>query len=268
MAAKKTEINYTPEELSEIDRIVNVINSPPEIIHEEKPVAAPVVNNIQKISDHELNGFDIEDTDMNLESDIEDMDMQLESNIEDTDMQLESNIEDTDMQFESDIDLADETKSEFDEIDQIDDIPAEEDITYLNDSDLAFVDEPSDAESSEMALDEEFGEETQADIKDESFAIEKGDDDIPDFDDIAMKDGSDIQEADIDDISAIDISDIDDISMKDGSDIPDAGEDDISAIDIYTDPADEPTSEFDEIDEIPDSFNDLDEPGPASDKTE
>ncbi|MCL1865697.1 MAG: tetratricopeptide repeat protein [Spirochaetes bacterium] len=187
MAVKKTEINYTPEELSEINRIINVITESGDI-HEEKTVA-PTANNIPKTIDHDINGFDIEDTDINLETDIEDI---------------------------------------------TDSIANEEDITYLKDSDLSFVDEPSKIDT----FDEEFEDEKQPDdIKEDSFSLEKDEDfDIPDINEISMKDGSDLPEAGLDDISSIEIEDFD---------TPDEPKIESSGID--------------EIDEIPDSFTDIDD---------
>ena len=216
MAVKKIEINYTPDELSEIDRIINVITES-EDIHEEKTIAAPAAEDIPKIDDHDINGFDIEDRSLNLESDFADTDINLESDILDTDINLESDIEDI-----------------------TDNITSEEDITYLEDSDLSLIDEH-----------EEFADEKQQDaIKEDSFSFEEDEDkvdnlDIPDIDEISMKDGSDIPEAEIDDISAVDIGDLD-----------------------LLDEPEKESAEADQIDDIPDSFTDLDEVETTSEKTE
>jgi len=263
MAVKKIEINYTPEELTEIERIIGVITEPGDI-HEEKPVAAPPVKNIQKAEARDIDSFDIEDTDVDLETDLDleadigDTDLNIESEIEDTDLDIESGIEDTDLNIES-------------EIEDITGSMGEEDITYLEDSDLSFVDDENkttlddefelgEGSVDEVSIDEEFAEgdfieeEQPADIKKEdSFSLEKEDDfNIPDINEISMEDGSDIPEAEIDDISAIDISGDFDLS------------DEPKKESIEMDQMDQ----IDDIDDISDSFIDLDEVKTTEEKTE
>ncbi|MCL2155996.1 MAG: hypothetical protein FWH53_10055, partial [Leptospirales bacterium] len=237
MAVKKPEINYTPEELSEIDRIINVITEADDI-HVEKPVAAQTVKNIpKKTDDQDINDFDIEDTDIKLDSDIEDIDINLEPDIEDIDINLDSDIEDMNMNLDSDIE-------------DITDSIADEDITYLEDSDLSLVEEEDG-----IALDEKFDDEKFDDGEFEEGKFEE-EIQLPD-----IKEESTFALEEVDDLS---IPDIDEISMRDGSDIPEAEIDDISSIDLGgLDLSDEPKNEYneyneiDQIDDIPDSLTDL-----------
>ena len=73
MAAKKTEITYTPEELAEIDRIINVISEEhPEHIAEVKPreIIQPVKRD-EPADEYEIENYDSEiPSDLNIDEDI------------------------------------------------------------------------------------------------------------------------------------------------------------------------------------------------------
>ena len=69
MAVKKVEINYTPEELSEITRIINVVteaDAPLEPVEAVKPVVKPPLR-----QEEDITGHDIEDIDSNMPSDLD-----------------------------------------------------------------------------------------------------------------------------------------------------------------------------------------------------
>lgn len=267
MAAKKVEINYTPEELSEINRIINVITES-DNPHEQEVVTKPVVTPIRE-SDEDLQIRDIEDIDSDMPSDL-DIAFDDEFKAE----------KETGMDEVSDDDLFDENIHEIgdeeieDITESITDLDSEtasetEEILPLSDSDLSFIDESSDEPEFEDMPDIEAPSE-KAKKGADTFSLEKDDDfDIPDLDDIPVSDSADIQEAVSEDIPDIDLSDLDlgsepekeysetdEISDDTFGDLdePDIGHDiqpsdTMSEMDSFTD-------DFGDIDEVPDAFDD------------
>ncbi len=267
MAVKKVEINYSPEELAEITRIVNVITEadiPHEPVAAVKPVVKPPVQPDDDIPDH-----DIEDIDSNMPSNL-DIDFDESDSVEMTDEELFG---------EEAHEIGDEEIEDItDSITSYDDVPdfESDDITPLSDSDLSFIDESSEEPSEEAEFEDDFSDEmpTEKQKKEsESFSLEKEDDfDIPDLDELPLNETADIPEADNEDIPDIDLGDLDITSepehdfgdIEHTDDIPDSFDDlgdldeaEMSSGEKETGTLSEMDSfhdDFDDIDNIPDAF--------------
>ncbi|PKL16202.1 MAG: hypothetical protein CVV49_17445 [Spirochaetae bacterium HGW-Spirochaetae-5] len=254
MAVKKVEINYTPEELSEINRIINVITEA-ETPHMQEPVK-PVITPPLKSEDEDSASHDIEDIDSNMPSDLDiDFDESMpEESLESEITELpEEDLFDEDIKEIGDEEIEDIT----DNISGFDDEPSSdmEEITSLSDSDLSFIDEPAEEPEIKDDFADEFTDEFSEDFEEDSslgkkdkkadsFSLEKEDDfDIPDLDDIPLDDTADLPEADTGDIPDIDLSDLD----------------------ITEEPEKEYT-DIDHIDDITDSFDDIEEPASTGKK--
>jgi tetratricopeptide (TPR) repeat protein len=248
MAVKKVEINYTPEELSEINRIINVITEA-EPAHLQEPVK-PVITPPLRSETEDLTGHDIEDIDSNMPSDL-DIDFD-ESQPEEFDESEITESPDEDL-FDEDIkEIGDEEIEDItDSISGFDEEPSSgsdmEEITSLSDSDLSFIDEPAEESEFKEDFDDEFSDDFEekipAEKKADSFSLEKDEDfDIPDLDDIPLEETADLPEADTGDIPDIDLNDLD--------------------------ITDEPVQKFedtDHIEDIADSFDDLGDIGDIGD---
>jgi len=240
MAVKKVEINYTPDELSEINRIISVITEA-DIPHVQEPVAKPPVRPVLQTEEDEFASHDIEDIDSDMPADL-DIDFEETGHKEDIEPRKEG-ITDEDL-FHEDIDqIGDEEIEDITEIDGFDKepVPEAEEIIPLSDSDLSFIDESSEAIESEDEFKESFEEETppvKSRKEADSFSLEKEEDfDIPDLDEIPISETAEIPEAATEDIPDIDLNDLD----------------------IEEEPQKAPAKE-EEPDDIPDTFADLDEP--------
>ncbi len=208
MAVKKVEINYTPEELEEIERIISVITEadiPRLQDPRAKPVAKPPVKAEEDFADH-----DIEDVDSNMPSDL-DIDFDEETSEREPESEIET-LSDEDLFSEDTGDIKEE------EIEDItESIPAFEDeisseseeIIPLSESDLSFIDESAETAGSEDRFEEDLPAEKEK-KETESFAIEKDEDfDIPDLDEIPVNEKAEIPEAESADIPDINLGDLD-----------------------------------------------------------
>ena len=248
MAVKKVEINYTPEELSEINRIINVITEA-DLPHVQEIINKPVVKTPLKQEDEEEDsaGHDIEDTDSNMPSD-------LDLDFDETEFKEESEKEKISAEDLFDDDTYEIGDEEIEDItDSISDfekdkISETEDIIPLSDSDLSFIDESSEAAEPEDEFKEEFKDEDIEEIPADktrkgadSFSIEKEEDfEIPDLDEIPVSESAEIPEAESADIPDIDLNDLD-----------------------ITEEPQKKYNETEQIDEIPDTFDDFEEPEKA-----
>lgn len=241
MAVKKPEINYTPEELTEIDRIIKVITEseiPPVQELKQKPPVKP------SRKEDDFSTHEIEDLESEMPSDL-DIDFDTEVSEGDTVSEKQSEIDEEESEGKDVFqELTDETDDG--EIEDISDTVTEkvagaDEIVSLSDSDLAFIDEePGESEIETIPEDELQGTATPAKVKQGSdeFSLEKDEDfDLPDLNDIPVNDTADIPEADSGDIPDIDLSDLE---------ITKTPEDELHGIES--------------IDEIPDSFDEEPEP--------
>jgi len=238
MAVKKVEINYTPEELSEINRIIKVITEA-DIPSDQEVIPKPVVKP-QLRSEDDFPEHDIEDTDSNIPSD-------LDIDFDDTGSKEEIEkieISDEDMFPEDVREIGDE---EIEDITGFEtgELAETEDIMPLDDSDLSFIDESSEEAEIEDKFEEEAPDEKAIKGSD-SFSLEKDEDfDIPDLDEIPVKESAEIPEAQTEDIPDIDLSDLD----------------------ITSEP-EKDYGETESIDEMPDSYEDFEEPESAPKETD
>lgn len=247
MAVKKVEINYTPEELAEIERIINVITEadiPRVQDTKAKPIVKPPVKTGDEFTDH-----DIEDIDSNMPSDL---DIDFEENLPEEEFGDGSEIEtlsdddllpeNTDEIRDEEIEDITETIPAFDEEEKTGD---PEEIIPLSDSDLSFIDESAGTAETGDQFEEEISPEK---IKKEtdSFSLEKDDDfDIPDLDEIPVNEKAEIPEAETADIPDIDLGDLD----------------------ITSEPEKEP-AQIEEFEDIPESFDKIEELEHAPEKAE
>ncbi len=241
MAVKKVEINYTPEELSEINRIINVITDsdvpqPQEII--TKPVDSEKINSSSR---------DIEDIESEMPSDL-DIDFEDAEPEEKT----KSKIRDEEL---FDEDVHEIGHDEIEDISELEDgeIQDLEEIMPLSDSDLSFIDETDNVDIiGEVSEITDEPEEKFDEIHDEkprksaeTFSLEKDEDfDIPDLDALPVSESVEIPEAETEDIPDIDLGDLD----------------------LAETPEKEMHDEIEPIEDIPDSFDDLEEPEKAPDE--
>jgi len=266
MAVKKVEINYTPEELAEIERIINVIteaDTPRIQDSKAKPVVKPPLK-----SEEEFTGLDIEDIDSNMPSDL-DIDFDESKSKKEYESGIEK-LSDEDMIYE---DTQEITEEEIEDItDSIPSIEKEkahdtDEILPLSDSDLSFIDEsPESAE-----IEDQFGDEIPSEKvkkETESFSIEKEEDfDIPDLDEIPISEKAEIPEAETADIPDIDLGDLDiaggeEKEFSGKEEVPESF-DNIEETEHAPEKAEEsPLSEmdsfhddFEDIDNIPDAFD-------------
>jgi tetratricopeptide (TPR) repeat protein len=257
MAVKKVEINYTPEELSEITRIINVVteaDAPHEPVEAVKPFVKPPLR-----QEEDITGHDIEDVDTNMPSDL-DLDFE-ESDSEERAGDDAAELSDEDLFGEEALEIGDEEIEEIEDItDNISDFetePAEdtEEIIPLTDSDLSFIDETAEPAETENKFENEFEDTFDEEISAEkekkggdTFSLEKEDDfDIPDLDDIPVSESADIPEAENEDIPDIDLSDLD---------MPAESEEEYKDME----PADDFSGSFDDV-EIPEEASAGEDPG-------
>jgi tetratricopeptide (TPR) repeat protein len=269
MAVKKVEINYTPEELSEINRIINVVTEA-DISHEPEVVTKPVIKPPLR-TEEDLPGHDIEDIDSNMPSDL---DIDFSEAGEDFEPE-EKEISDDGLLDEEIHEIGDE------EIEDITDSISgfetgkdsdTEEIIPLSDDDLSFIDESDEISEIETGFDEEITSEKTRKGAD-SFSLEKDEDfDIPDLDEIPVSETADIPEAATEDIPDIDLSDLD-ITEEPGRDFGEEEHiDDIpDSFDEFEEPEETPAVEekstLDEIDSFSDDFGDIDDIPDAFEET-
>ncbi len=272
MAVKKVEINYTPEEISEINRIINVITDAetPHVQEAVKPVIKPPV----KSDEDDFESHDIEDIDSNMPSDL-DIDFN-ETEQEDEIEEKATELADDDL-FGDDIqEIGDEEIEDItDSISGFDEPASDtEEITSLSDSDLSFIDEPAEEPEFKDEFTDEFTGEFDEELpeektgkKPEAFSLEKDEDfDIPDLDSIPVDESAEIPEADTGDIPDIDLSDLDipeepekDYGDTDQiEDITDSFDDLGDFEDTERAPEKGTSDTFDEMDSFSDDFGDID----------
>ncbi|HNX23407.1 MAG TPA: tetratricopeptide repeat protein [Spirochaetota bacterium] len=266
MAVKKVEINYTPEELSEINRIINVITEA-DTPHEQEVVTKPYVKPPLK-AEAETVSHDIEDIDSNMPSDL-DLDFE-ESKPEGKGGPGIAELSDEDLFHEDAREIGDEDIEDI--TGSISDFETEpgsepEEILPLSDSDLSFIDEPSEEAKIENEFEDLYAEEIPSEKTKKSpdtFSLETEENfDIPDLDEISLSESAEIQEAEKEDIPDIDLSDLDmpEEKGKDYSETEPADEISDSYAD-FEEPASAPESSepamLDEIEAFSDDFADID----------
>lgn len=270
MAAKKPEINYTPEELAEIDRIIKVVTEAEfPSVHEAEgqPPLKP------SRGDEDFPAHEIED----LESEIpSDLDIDFDTEVSDKDVETEDQAVFDEGEIE-DKDVFQELTDE-EEIEDISDIgieteeekgPETDEILSLSDSDLSFIDEEPIESGIEDIPADEFQEEVTPDKttkNSDEFSLDKEEDfDLPDLNDIPVSETTDIPEADTEDIPEIDLSDLD---VKK---IPEEEPEEIESIDQIPDsfeeepdverkPAEKEISTLDEMDAFTDDLDEIEVP--------
>ncbi len=284
MADKKTEIVYTPEELSEIDRIIGVVTGEP--AQPDDTVSAPPEQG-ESIDSVTNDGFD--------DSDDYDIEEKGETLPDEISVDLDDDFDDS--MFTEDEPAAIDTSeiSEFEDLDDIDSsfdeeaAPADDEVLPLADEDISFIDDEALPPFEDEALDitddraaedfdslediEEFSDLDMDDIPASSadeLAID-GDDipDIPDLDSLDIDDSAEIPETDEIDLPDIDFDDLDKSEIS--ADIEESPEvtaedtDSFDDIDISADTSDiSPLDDLDSFsddafDDLPDISDDLDD---------
>jgi tetratricopeptide (TPR) repeat protein len=281
MAVKKPEINYTPEELAEIDRIIKVITES-EIapVQEMKPVT-PVK---PQAEEEDFSTHEIEDLESEMPTDLDiDFDSEISEEPDEYDTEADFEREKIKDKKPSGKTVFETEEEDLEEIEDISDIiteaekmPSEEaeEVITLSDSDLSFVEEEG-PESEKLEI-EEIPEVTEdlteavPPVKDrktaDTFSLEKEEDfDLPDLNEIPVSETADIPEAETADIPEIDLSDLEEKK-------PPAGEyQEIESIEEIPEsfdeepvtrgkPEEKETSTFDEMDSFTDEFSDIEEP--------
>ena len=283
MAVKKTEINYTPEELAEINRIINVITEseiPPVQEIKPKPQVKP------QAEEDDFSTHEIEDLESEMPSDL-DIDFDTEISEIPDESEIPTDFEEEKMQekkpSEEPVDeIEEEDIGELEEIEDISDIITETDreiteeedtgeVVSLSDSDLSFFDEES-PESEIESIPEDVDDflETATPAKEkksaDAFSLEKEDDfDLPDLNDIPVSETADIPEVDTEDIPEIDLSDLEEKKapvdeyqeLESIEEIPESfDEEPVSE----QEPEDKQLSTLDEIDSFTEDFSDIETP--------
>lgn len=270
MAAKKVEINYTPEETAEINRIVNVITGAESQILQEP--ARPVIKTPVQLTEEEPEKFGIEDIESEIPSDL-DIDFDESETFKESEKEFPEQAED-DLFKEKIHDIGDEEIEDItDSITGFENEPAgfEEEITPLSDSDLSFIDEtagePELKDEFADMLPDEFEEAVTAEKPEkgmDTFALEKDEDfDIPDLDEIPIEETAEIPEAETEDIPDIDLSDLDLAGEPEKEySAPEEMEgitDSFDEFETQEEPLEKSGSEtFDEMESFSDDFGDID----------
>lgn len=274
MAVKKTEINYTPEELSEINRIVKVITEA-----DTTPVQDIPVRTFVQPSDDDFTAHDIEDTESEIPSDL-DLDF---DEIEKPAGKKTADESDEISEFPDDESIDEKIRDdEIEDItENISDIePEGEEIIPLSEDDLSFIDESEEP----VQLEDEFPSEdlAQGDKKSaETFSLDKEEDfDIPDLDSVPVAETAEIPEVDRVDIPDIDLGDLDDLGFKEEPEkvtvAPEDRDEHFDDLDSTFEDFEEPSKPkegraeagtFDEMESFADDFADIDSIPDAFDET-
>ncbi len=277
MATKKIEITYTPEELAEIDRIIGVLTEEPAPVvpvHEPKKVVPE--------PREEEEDFDIEHYDSEIP---EDLSFEEESAAPE---RRRGRMEEEEFTSGEDMDeLSGIGEEEIEDITDIISEPGEageaEEVLELGDSDISFIDEDvEEREPRPVRGEDEFEE--FGDIEDitgpveeprgrrsESIAIEGGEDvEIPDLDEISLKETAEIPEAEEKEIPDIDFGDLEKgpKPADEFEDLDMSGEVEEMDLGMEEPQAKEAVSTLDEIDSFDDGgFDDIEDISTMSAKT-
>ena len=261
MATKKTEIDYTPEELAEIDRIISVIT-------EEPPVPEPPVAPVKEVpvAGIEEESFDIEHFDRDIPADLS-LDEELPGPIEDLHEPaggepeaIEDLFETAGGEQESFEDIL-ETGEEMPEISEpeiaAEDIELDE-LTDIGEEEIEDITDLITAEEEPSADEDEVFELADSDISfvDEVEPEKEAFDEFEDITDITepaeiIPEGRGADSIAIESDEEMDIPDLDELSITEEADLPDAEEREIPDIDFGDlDKGGAPSDELAGVDEI------------------
>lgn len=244
MAAKKIEITYTPEELSEIDRIIRVMTEEPLPF---EPVQEPRRAVTEPRGEEEE--FDIEHYDTEIPSDLD-----FEDEFREPAGKGKGRAEREEAEFaEEERELDELSGIRDEEIEDITDIiteteeprAEEEEVLELADADIAFLDEAVEEREAKPVF-EEAGFDEFEDITETGGPAEEA------------KGKRGAESIAIEGVEDIEIPDLDELSLAESAEIPEAEEREIPDIDFGDlDKGGKPSGEFEEI-EVPGEIEDMD----------